>query len=277
VAQLLERGVLSDGTELDYAFGLQHREHRGLRTVDHAGSFMGFRAQLLRFPEERVSVVALCNLASASPNRLTREVADLVLGDRFPEGPPSSGEELAPSFVELPEQSLERRRGGYRDREDQAVLKVTHEDGQLVVTGTPSPLRLAPLGETRFRSVGAPERIELEFGGGEADLQLFVDGTLERTFDAVALVEPGPEELRTYEGRYVSSELETAYALAVKQGVLTLQRGRLEPVALGATVRSEFQVEGLRLVFDPPEGGISPGLTAHAGRVRDIRFERVEK
>ncbi len=65
VGELLERGVLNDGTVLDYAFALRHGEHRGLRTIDHAGSFMGFRAQLVRFPDERVSVVTLCNLAGS--------------------------------------------------------------------------------------------------------------------------------------------------------------------------------------------------------------------
>ena len=277
VEQLLERGVLNDGTELGYAFALEHGKHRGLPTVAHAGAFMGFRAQLLRFPDERVSVVALCNLASADPDRRAREVADVVLEGRFPEPEAPSLEEALPAFVQLSDESLQQYRGGYRDRKDRTVVRIAAEDGQLVVTGTPSPLRLSPLSETRFRSVGTPSPIELELGSSEADLLLFVDGRLERTFDAVALVEPGLEELQAYTGRYVSEELEATYTLVVDEGALSLRRGRLDPIALEATARHEFQAEGLRLVLDTPGRDGPAGLTAHAGRVRNIRFERLRE
>ncbi len=36
-----------------------------------------------------------------------------------------------------------------------------------------------------------------------------------------------------------------------------------------------FRAQLLRLVFDAPLHGGPRGLTAHAGRVRNIRFERV--
>lgn len=164
-------------------------------------AFMGFRAQLLRFPEERVSVVALCNLASTTPDRLARDVADIVLEDRVPESEKrAEGSGAAPS-------------------------------------ATPP-----------------------------AD-----------TLEVVAVVEPSAQELRAYEGRYASEEPAATYTLAVDEGVLSLQRGRLEPVALEATARHEFQVDGLRLVFDVPDRGGPASLTAHAGRVRNIRFERIDE
>jgi CubicO group peptidase (beta-lactamase class C family) len=196
VEELLQRGGLNDGTVLDYAFGLRHGEHRGLRTIDHAGAFMGFRAQLLRFPDERVSVVALCNLASSEPDRLARRVADIVLADVFTE-PPSRG-----------------------------------------------PAKAAPGSGTAAADDGARE-------------------------------EPTAEALKACEGRYFSNELQATYTLAVSEGSLTLQRGRLEPVALEAHGRDEFEAEDLRLVFEGRDRESPTGLAAHAGRVRNIRFERV--
>lgn len=74
-------GKLNDGSELDYAFGLSLGEYKGLSTVGHGGSMMGFRTQLLRFPEERVSVIVLSNLGTTNPGTLARQVADLVLAD----------------------------------------------------------------------------------------------------------------------------------------------------------------------------------------------------
>ena len=86
VEQMLERGVLTDGTVLDYAFGLGHGTHRGLSTVSHGGAFVGFRAQMLRFPDQLTTIICLCNRADANPSRRALEVADIVLEDRL--GPP---------------------------------------------------------------------------------------------------------------------------------------------------------------------------------------------
>jgi CubicO group peptidase (beta-lactamase class C family) len=80
------RGILTTGDTLPYAFGLIHGEYRGLRTVEHGGSMMGFRTGFLRFPDQRTSVIALCNLATIDPAALGRRVADAVLGERM--GPP---------------------------------------------------------------------------------------------------------------------------------------------------------------------------------------------
>src|SRR5690606_14090452 len=76
---LHERGVLADGTRLEYALGLIHGKHGGQRTVSHGGSWGGYRAELLRFPDQRFSVAVLCNVATADPSSLALRVADVHL------------------------------------------------------------------------------------------------------------------------------------------------------------------------------------------------------
>jgi len=74
------RGTLNSGDTLSYAFGLQFGTDAGRRTIGHGGSFMGFRADYVRFPDEGLSVVALCNLGGINPGPLTRQVARAILG-----------------------------------------------------------------------------------------------------------------------------------------------------------------------------------------------------
>jgi CubicO group peptidase (beta-lactamase class C family) len=78
-------GKLGDGRLLTYAWGLEIGRYRGLPIVEHGGSLGGYRAHLMRFPEQHTSVSCLCNLASLVPGNLARQVADIVLGDRFTE------------------------------------------------------------------------------------------------------------------------------------------------------------------------------------------------
>lgn len=79
IAELKVPAKLNDGTNTGYAFGLNIGEYRGLPTVRHGGSFVGFRAELLRFPEQHFSVAVLCNLSRTNPSDLANQVADVYL------------------------------------------------------------------------------------------------------------------------------------------------------------------------------------------------------
>src|SRR4029077_6131051 len=81
LAEIQEQGKLKHGKVLDYAKGLRIADYRGLRTVSHGGSWGGYRAELLRFPEQHFSVACLCNLGNASPSKRAHQVADIFLSD----------------------------------------------------------------------------------------------------------------------------------------------------------------------------------------------------
>ena len=81
IEQMHQRGVLNDGEQIDYAFGLNIGEYRGLKTVGHSGSWRGFRSHLMRFPDQKFGVVILCNLDTLNPLSLAEKVADLYLAD----------------------------------------------------------------------------------------------------------------------------------------------------------------------------------------------------
>ena len=81
IEQMHQRGVLNNGEQIDYAFGLNIGEYRGLKTVGHSGSWRGFRSHLIRFPDQKFGVVILCNLDTFNPLSLAERVADLYLAD----------------------------------------------------------------------------------------------------------------------------------------------------------------------------------------------------
>jgi CubicO group peptidase (beta-lactamase class C family) len=77
------RGTLNNGKELDYAFGLGHGKYRGLKTVSHGGGMLGFRTQLIRFPEQEFSVIVLANITNFNPTARAYEIADIFLKDQL--------------------------------------------------------------------------------------------------------------------------------------------------------------------------------------------------
>jgi CubicO group peptidase (beta-lactamase class C family) len=76
-------GKLNDGSAIKYARGLFVDSFRGLPRVSHGGSWAGYRAELMRFPEQKTSILLLCNLGIMNPTALCEQVAGLVLGGRM--------------------------------------------------------------------------------------------------------------------------------------------------------------------------------------------------
>src|SRR5579871_2180040 len=83
IKQMLERGKLNNGEQLDYASGLVVGTYRGLATVDHGGADAGYRSDMIRFPDQHFSVACLCNLATANPSDLARRVAAIYLAQEM--------------------------------------------------------------------------------------------------------------------------------------------------------------------------------------------------
>ena len=75
------KGILNNGDTLDYAFGLVHSEYKGLKTIGHSGGMFGYRTHMLRFPDQRFSVIILSNLFSMKPGNLAKKISDIYLAD----------------------------------------------------------------------------------------------------------------------------------------------------------------------------------------------------
>ncbi|MFT7485185.1 MAG: CubicO group peptidase (beta-lactamase class C family) [Candidatus Paceibacteria bacterium] len=82
---LHRQGVLNDGETIAYASGLNIGSNRGLRTVTHGGSWVGYLAAMDRYPDQRFTVIVLANQTSANPAQLSRQVADICLKGLFTE------------------------------------------------------------------------------------------------------------------------------------------------------------------------------------------------
>ncbi len=156
--EMLRNGVLTNGDTLSYALGLGHGEYRGLPMISHSGGFVGFRAQVVRFPTERMSIICLCNVSIANPTRLSQRVADVLLADRLlpePERPdrrqpsPEAGESEPPPLDSQQKQELA---GFYYSGELDIEYEVVIEQGDLVLrvgNDLDGRLRLAATDEMR--------------------------------------------------------------------------------------------------------------------------------
>ncbi len=69
---------LNGGTTHPYGFGWMFGTVNGHRTIEHSGSWQGFKAHILRFPDNKLTVIVFANLAQANPTRMAHRIAALV-------------------------------------------------------------------------------------------------------------------------------------------------------------------------------------------------------
>jgi CubicO group peptidase (beta-lactamase class C family) len=138
LAEIQEPGKLNSGKVLDYAKGLFIADYRGLRTVSHVGSWGGYRAELLRFPEQYFSVACLCNRGDAAPTRRAHQVADIYLGSMMKpkeEKKAAEREVGQKKEIALTAEQLQRYTGDYWSSELGVTYRLGILDAKLKVVG----------------------------------------------------------------------------------------------------------------------------------------------
>jgi hypothetical protein len=117
--------------------GLMLSEYRGLKMIEHGGSLAGYQTEDLWFPQERFSVVVLCNNKYAIAPLFARQIADIYLAGQLNTAPqPVSTSE--PAKVSLLNNQVLPKVGTYRDA-DGDYEEFSERDGSLfsITQGTP--------------------------------------------------------------------------------------------------------------------------------------------
>jgi CubicO group peptidase (beta-lactamase class C family) len=274
--------TLNGGKPLTYAAGLFVDRYRGLRAVSHGGAWAGYRAELLRFPDQHLSVACLCNLATARPTQRARQVADVQLAGQFPAEQPKAvaarQESRQPIPPALSERELAALAGTYRDPVGGDVYRVAARDGHLAVEMSGDTYPLVRTRGREFRVDSAPYQTVVAFesagGGAQRLLRIMPEGRPPSVAEAIAVVTPSAAQLAGYAGTYFSEELQTTLAIAVDSGALVLRGRNLPSEALRPLREDEFSVGYYTLHFDRGADRRVSGFTLDLGRIRNLKFVR---
>ena len=279
--QMLERGKLNSGEQLDYAFGLVLGKYKGLPIVDHAGGDAGYRSDMTRFPEQHFSAAVLCNSADTNPTGLVHQVADIVLAKDFAESKPTVKDSAENSSVALTPAQLEVFSGIYWNREDDEFLRVLLKDGKLQINpGGDEVYALKPAGETHFHIAEVPwgDDVDINFVNPTANkprrLEQGFGGQKPTLYELAVAFTPSGTQLADYVGAYASEEIDPVYRIILQDGNLELVRLKQQPEALRPTVRDVFSgnIGSVRFTRDANER-IS-GFILNTGRIRNFRFAK---
>ncbi|MEM8487449.1 MAG: serine hydrolase domain-containing protein [Bacteroidota bacterium] len=273
MSQMHEQGVLNDGKEIAYAFGNSIGSYRGLAQVTHSGGWAAFNTYLVRFPEERFSVIVLSNAGDLNARRRAYEIVDLYLKDRFIPEEPTSNEEV--TSITLTESQLDRFVGNYKLGPGWYV-NIFRAGNTLKTQATnESAFDMTPVSATKFwvQAYGS----HIDFKGPDSAPATYFDYRQYQAPRVSAVIAQEDVRVDAYLGTYYSEELETTYTAAIYEGKLIFQHLRHGTIALSPLIEDVFKSNRwfMREVeFVRNASGEITGFLASDSRSRNVLFSK---
>lgn len=270
-------GRLGDGTTFGYGMGLFIGTHRGHRMISHAGSDPGYKADLLRFPDDSLSVAVLCNAFDISPTPLALQVADLYLPQAAAaaDNPPDSA---ALTRDTTPPPDTRTLAGLYWHSATGSTQRFFFENDWLLIDGGgEGKFPLAPVGPGAYRLTAAPRRFILRFRRDTSGLVVDVDVEGSPVSRHVRVPDSlgRPAPLQPLTGAWYSPELDVTWNIVLAEGRLVLERHRMAADSLTRLFGDVFQSRhGFVLEFTRSRSGTPASVAVTTERVRRLRFSR---
>ena len=262
IKQMQVVGKLNNGEEHGYAAGLEIGKYRGQPAVRHGGAWAGYRAELLRFPQQHTSIAILCNVAQSVPQSRADRIADVLLSSVLA---PVPAKQTNPGTITLTSERTQQYVGVYKNDKDQ-YQRIELKDGKLWLANY--GIELVPLSASEFdiKVTGG----KISFSANQMSMQILASEKAEK----YSLIQPrAPKDLAPFIGDYYSSELDAIWQLRVHDGKLTahVKHSDSAEVTLDPVTDNTFTIEGGSLRFENDGGSVKRAFLT-VDRIRNIEF-----
>ncbi|MCE7995183.1 MAG: beta-lactamase family protein [Roseivirga sp.] len=275
-AEMTQQGVLNNGEIIDYASGLMVGEYKGLKTIRHGGAFVGFRAELLRFPEEKLSIAIFANRGDANPSGMADQVADVLLKNKLTEEVNNTDSQVK---ADKPEREFEMGQlvGDY-EIQPGAVVSLTIKDESLNVlqTWNKSTYNIVKVSGNTYQIPGE-ESISFTFSGlkdGSTETLTVLQSGRETKAKRRKEIDTSAIDLNDYTGSYFSKELNVSYNLIIENGTLMMQiEDMASAMECSLSDIDQYAVEVGLVRFQRTNGKVT-GFELDSGRVKNLKFDK---
>jgi hypothetical protein len=279
--QMSQRGILTNGDTINYAMGQFIGNYKGLYTIDHSGSDAGFRAHLLRFPKQGVSIIVLGNDASLGAGDMAYKIADIYLKKQFTIHPSAVASPLMATplaVIKTDPQRLIQYEGKYELRPG-LIMDFKVEGNDLTVTATgQGKFALQQTSTDVFKITGVNGVIT--FKKNEHDELNGIDFEINgnkmqgsRIKDRLVT----EESIKPYAGQYYSQELDITYSVGLEKGKLVAKNNRSGNTELSQIYDDNFSGNqwfmGIVKFIRNDKQEVT-GFLVSSDRIRNLRFDK---
>jgi CubicO group peptidase (beta-lactamase class C family) len=209
----------NDGETINYSYGFNVWNYMGLKVADHGGYAMGFRTELMVFPENDIAIVVMTNNESTDTWGLTTKIADWVFRDQLK--PEKKKDRIE---IKLAPEKLKTYAGTYRMSDGMKLnLELNNDTLCLLIPGEPKFV-LHPASDTEFFVKEFDARCSFEFGsdGTCSGITWYQNNRQPKGMKISYSDLLSSDELQQYTGNYVNEALNVTYPVLYKNNRLFL-------------------------------------------------------
>jgi len=280
--KMLEKGQLSDGSPVDYGYGLFLQERKGLDLFWHYGEYLGLQSVIRCYPKQDLSIICLANTSELAPIDFARELEDILLADQFQP-------ESTPVQEPLPlcgQPNLEKYTGLYCNRQEGFTIetKVSASGALQMVLNNKSTFNLTMTAEDKAVAADLDFPLGLILPPGE--MPRFFNDDLVFPLEPLEKIPqpPTPEELALLAGEYYSPALMTSWIVLAQGNELRLVNkdgNRLSPQDPLVHVFEDFYIAWFdlwrRKLYFVREAGTATAMVILNGESVATVFRRVKE
>lgn len=282
IEKLVTPGILKNGDTLSYALGIGVSERKGLKMYVHSGADIAHRAYLLYYPEINSGVIALSNNASFSSSSIGNEIGDLFFADYLvsKEDEEKGEDDVANNKkFEVDLETLESYTGKYKASSIGLVVEYKIEDDKLMAYLTsPSAIPLLPISEATFSYEGIEATVVFNMDeDGKSIGAVHTQGGTDYELEKLSPFNPSLAELKVYEGKYFSEELETFYTIIVKDSAMYAIHKNLKDIKFSPIEDDTFSGDVYFMneaAFKRDSKGQVNAFTVSNGRTKGVLFNK---
>lgn len=274
------QGVLNNGEMLDNASGLIIKEYKGLKTIVHGGRLPGYWSDIIRFPEQKFTVIVFTNCSNAVSAPLGYQIADIFLKDKFIAKVEKTAPKKELKFIKLSNKTLEKYAASYWNEEEKQSSKVFLKNDTLMFQRGPRNINpLVPIAKNEFKVLGTPPFFEVfvTFVKTENNYQfkITVNGDKGTPYIVYAPVVYSKKDLQSFLGKYYSKEVDAYYEFKMEDDNIRLYINGRETVQLRHVRDELFTSPMCDFQFKKTNDKID-AFTVATPRVKGLHFMRVQ-
>jgi CubicO group peptidase (beta-lactamase class C family) len=282
IEQMLQKGHLNNGKELDVGTGIQMGDFVGLKTYFHPGVNNGYNNLVTYIPDAKMAFIIFGNMGNnGNTFGKTDQMAGLFIKDTRPEKEkPGFKTTLDPIVKDTA--SVKPLLGSYVVEDgDHTAFELKDKEFKYIYYGVHYLLYRATRDTFWFR--GFYPGIKFVFTiKNEHDVtvrQTWPDGRSRQMKKRDPFNTPTDKQLMAYTGKYYCSELDCTYGIILKDHQLMLTNAKYpdSPLVFYSEKRLVNNLDWMRsLDFTKSPKGKITGFDVNHNLVQDVRFEKIE-
>lgn len=264
IEQLHDTGKLNNGKSTTYAFGLVMGKYKGQNFVSHSGSWAGYCTEMMRFPNQRFTVICISNLGNVDPTILCRQITDIYLENTIK---PSKEQKEKNITVD----DMKEYTGIYQGK--YLTANVFFKNNVLYFLSGTYQHKLKWLGRKKFQMDGSLDTVS--FSGRLNESLTFEEyGAQGVKLKRIKIKQQTSPSKSFFTGEYFNSELNTRYTITIKDNELYLKCtpiGTFKPLTI--LIENTLICDLGEMRFNIKNGSVK-GFTLNANGVVNLKFRK---